>query len=174
MLRRTLIGAAVTLALAVTHALAQTKSEGRSKPPAKAKKARPESARLQVYVQGDSAFDPGASELKAEGKSQLDKMLKTAKDGSKRDPRPLTITSVVISGHTDKLEADMPAMLAEHKDIEAALKRLHDAATAEKNAAGIQFAEHLAAHAQEEEEFTYPTALLIGKYVQLKAAQGAR
>ena len=33
-------------------------------------------------------------------------MLKTAKDGSKRDPRPLTITSVVISGHTDKLEAD--------------------------------------------------------------------
>ena len=75
---------------------------------------------------------------------------------------------------TDKLDADMPAMLAEHKDIEAALKKLHDAATAEKNAAGIEFAEHLAAHAQEEEEFTYPTALLIGKYVKLKAAQSAR
>jgi hypothetical protein len=75
---------------------------------------------------------------------------------------------------TDKLDADMPTMLAEHKDIEAALKKLRDAATAEKNAAGIQFAEHLAAHAQEEEEFTYPTALLIGKYVKLKAAQGAR
>jgi hypothetical protein len=26
----------------------------------------------------------------------------------------------------------------------------------------VQFAKHLAAHAQEEEEFTYPTALLIG------------
>jgi hypothetical protein len=69
---------------------------------------------------------------------------------------------------------DMPTMLAEHKDIEAALKQLRDAATAETNAAGIQFAEHLAAHAQEEEEFTYPTALLIGRCVKLKAAQGAR
>ncbi len=75
---------------------------------------------------------------------------------------------------TDKLDADMPAMLAEHKAIESALKELHDAATAEKKAAGIQFAEHLAAHAQEEEELTYPTALLIGRYVKLKAAQGAR
>jgi len=75
---------------------------------------------------------------------------------------------------TDKLDADMPAMLAEHKDIEAALKKLHDAATAENNAAGIHFAEHLAAHAQEEEEFTYPTALLIGKYVKLRAKQSTR
>jgi hypothetical protein len=79
-----------------------------------------------------------------------------------------------ITKLTDKLDADLPTRLAEHKDIEAALKMLHGAATAEKNAAGIQFAEHLAAHAQEEEEFTYPTALLIGKYVKLKAAQGAR
>lgn len=75
---------------------------------------------------------------------------------------------------TDRLEAGMPAMLAEHKDIAAALKKLHDAATAEHNAAGIHFAEHLAAHARKEEELTYPTALLIGKYVKLRAAQGAR
>lgn len=75
---------------------------------------------------------------------------------------------------TDKLDSDMPAMLAEHKDIEAALKKLHDAATAENNAAGIHFADHLAAHAQEEEEFTYPTALLIGKYVKLRAIQNTR
>lgn len=75
---------------------------------------------------------------------------------------------------TDKLDADMPTMLAEHKDIEAALKKLHDAATAENNAGGIHFAEHLAAHAQEEEEFAYPTALLIGKFVRLRAARSAR
>lgn len=75
---------------------------------------------------------------------------------------------------TDTLEAGMPTMLAEHEDIAAALKKLHDAATAEHNAAGIHFAEHLAAHAREEEEFTYPTALLIGKYVKLRAAQSAR
>jgi len=29
----------------------------------------------------------------------------------------------------------------------------------------VQFAEHLAAHAQTEEQVTYPTALLIGVYV---------
>ena len=74
---------------------------------------------------------------------------------------------------TDRLEAEMPVMLAEHKDIAAALKTLRDAATADHEAAGIRFAEHLAAHAQEE-EFTYPTALLIGRYVKLRAAQSAR
>ena len=31
---------------------------------------------------------------------------------------------------TDKLDADMPAMLAEHKDIEAELKKLMTSATA--------------------------------------------
>jgi hypothetical protein len=68
----------------------------------------------------------------------------------------------------------MSTMLAEHKAIEAALKKLQDAATAEKNVAGMKFAEHLAAHAQEEEEFAYPTALLIGKFVRLRAARSAR
>ena len=75
---------------------------------------------------------------------------------------------------TDKLEAEMPTMLSEHKNIEAALKQLKDAATAEKKPAGVQFAEHLAAHAQTEEEITYPTALLIGLYVKSKATQCAR
>jgi hypothetical protein len=38
----------------------------------------------------------------------------------------------------------------------------------------VQFAEHLAAQAQTEEEITYPTALLIGLYVKGKATQCAR
>jgi hypothetical protein len=75
---------------------------------------------------------------------------------------------------TDKLEAEMPTMLSEHKDIAAALKKLKDAARAEKKSAGVEFAEHLAAHAQTEEEITYPTALLIGLYVKSKARQCAR
>ncbi len=75
---------------------------------------------------------------------------------------------------TDRLEAEMPAMLAEHENITAALKKLHDAATSEHNDTGIHFAEHLTAHAHEEEEFTYPAALLIGKYVKLRAAQNVR
>jgi len=75
---------------------------------------------------------------------------------------------------TDKLEAEMPTMLSEHKEIAAALKNLKDAATAENKPAGVQFAEHLAAHAQTEEEITYPTALLIGRYVKSKATECAR
>lgn len=75
---------------------------------------------------------------------------------------------------TDKLQADMPAMLAEHKDIQAALSELKKAATSEKKAEGVQFADGLAAHAQTEEQVTYPAALLIGLYVKGKAAQCPR
>jgi hypothetical protein len=75
---------------------------------------------------------------------------------------------------TDKLAADMPAMLSEHREIVAALKALVEAAAAESNAAGVQFANMLTAHAEMEEQVTYPTALLIGRYVKGKVAQGAR
>jgi hypothetical protein len=74
---------------------------------------------------------------------------------------------------TDKLEAEMATMLSEHKDIVTALQKLTDAATAENKPAGVQFAEHLNAHAQTEEEITYPTALLIGLYVRVKATKCA-
>jgi hypothetical protein len=72
---------------------------------------------------------------------------------------------------TDKLEAEMPTMHSEHEEIAAALKVLHDAATAENNPAGVQFAEELTAHAHEEEEVLYPASLLIGRYVKLRLAQ---
>jgi hypothetical protein len=72
---------------------------------------------------------------------------------------------------TDKLEAEMPTMLAEHKVIVAALEKLRAAATAENKPAGVQFADHLTAHAQAEEEITYPTALLIRRYVREKAVK---
>jgi hemerythrin HHE cation binding domain-containing protein len=72
---------------------------------------------------------------------------------------------------TDRLKAEMPTMLSEHKDLVAALQKLKDAATAENNLAGVQFAEDLTAHAQTEEEITYPTALLVGLYVKSRAIQ---
>jgi hypothetical protein len=61
---------------------------------------------------------------------------------------------------TDELEAEMPTMLSEHKDIAASLRKLSDAAKAEGKPQGMQFAEMLTAHALGEEEITYPTALL--------------
>ncbi len=75
---------------------------------------------------------------------------------------------------TDKLQAEMPTMLSEHKDIAMALAKLKSAATSENNQAGMEFAEHLAAHAQTEEHIMYPTALLIGLYVKSRAAQCPR
>lgn len=113
MIRRTLIGAAVALALAVTPSFAQDKAKpaGESKQAAKAKpKGKPQSAQMQLYVQGDSAFDVGSSELKAEGRAQIDKMLKTGREGTKRDPRPFTIGSVILTGHADRLEPNPDAL----------------------------------------------------------------
>lgn len=71
---------------------------------------------------------------------------------------------------TDKLEAELPAMLSEHQQIVAALKALVDAAKAEAKPDYVHFAEKLMAHARMEEEVSYPTALLIGRYVRLALA----
>ncbi len=75
---------------------------------------------------------------------------------------------------TDKLKADFPQMLAEHKAIVAALAGLQAAGEAEKNPAAVAFAVKLKAHALNEEEVLYPAALLVGEYVKLRKEQGPR
>ena len=67
---------------------------------------------------------------------------------------------------TDRLAQDLDAMLAEHKSIVAALAVLADAATREGKPDYVAFADKLRLHAQAEEQVTYPTALLIGRYVK--------
>lgn len=69
---------------------------------------------------------------------------------------------------TDKLEAELPEMLAEHKAIVAALGDLVAAAKAENKPEVAQFAEKLILHAQTEEQVSYPTALLVGRYLKAK------
>jgi hemerythrin HHE cation binding domain-containing protein len=69
---------------------------------------------------------------------------------------------------TDKLEGELPRMLAEHKDIVAALEKLIEAAVAEKKPEQARFAEKLVPHARTEEQVSYPTAILIGHYLKLK------
>jgi len=66
---------------------------------------------------------------------------------------------------TDKLETELPIMLAEHKEIVVALKDLIEAAETENKPVYARFAEKLMAHARAEEEVSYPTALLIGRYL---------
>jgi hypothetical protein len=71
---------------------------------------------------------------------------------------------------TDKLETELPTMLSEHKEIVAALRTLIDAAKAEDRPEYVHFAEKLMAHARTEEEVSYPTALLIGRYLKASLA----
>lgn len=71
---------------------------------------------------------------------------------------------------TDKLEAELPHMLAEHKAIVAALTKLVEAAKAEHRQEVVAFAERLMLHAQAEEQVSYPATLLIGRYVKSKLA----
>ncbi len=54
---------------------------------------------------------------------------------------------------TDKLKADLPTMLEEHKAIVAALKKLIAASKKEKKLKYVRFAEKLMLHARTEEEY---------------------
>jgi hypothetical protein len=69
---------------------------------------------------------------------------------------------------TDKLKADLPHMLREHKDIVAALANLSAAAKESKRPKYVRFAEKLTLHARNEEEVLYPAAILVGKYIRLR------
>lgn len=66
----------------------------------------------------------------------------------------------------DRLRAEMPAMLREHQDIAIALGALRKAGQADGNAEAAEFADHLSAHAAEEEQVLYPGALLVGAYLR--------
>lgn len=67
-----------------------------------------------------------------------------------------------------QLKAQLPQMLHEHRIIVGALMRLREAARAEHQPAGMRFADHLIAHAQSEEQVLYPSAVLVGEYLQLQ------
>jgi hemerythrin superfamily protein len=69
---------------------------------------------------------------------------------------------------TERLEAELPAMLAEHKAIVGALTQLQQAAVRAKRDDIVQFAQALIQHARTEEEVMYPAALLVGRYLRAR------
>jgi hypothetical protein len=72
---------------------------------------------------------------------------------------------------TDSLKPELRTMLAEHKEIVAALAKLVDAAKAESKPDIVHFAEKLMLHAQTEEQVLYPAAILVGEIVRSKLAK---
>ena len=59
--------------------------------------------RFQAQAQGDSAFDPGAAVLKSQGTSEFDRL---TEEIAKRN---VHVGSIIVIGHTDKLEAEQSA-----------------------------------------------------------------
>lgn len=66
------------------------------------KPEKPQFAPFQqaAYVQGNTAFDPGSAVLKDGGKAELDQL------AALLQKRAVQVGAVIISGHTDRLEAD--------------------------------------------------------------------
>jgi OOP family OmpA-OmpF porin len=65
------------------------------------KPAKPEFAVFQEarYVQGNAAFDPGSAVLKDEGKKEIDSFVALLQK------RAVQTGAIIITGHTDRLEA---------------------------------------------------------------------
>lgn len=81
---------------------------------------------------------------------------------------PITPQMREVLTMTNRLKADLPQMLAEHKTIVAALEVLKAAAQNEGQTQYARFAEKLVLHAKTEEEVLYPAAILIGKFLERK------
>ena len=69
---------------------------------------------------------------------------------------------------SDRLKAELPQMLKEHKEVGAALDALAAAAKKAKKPEQRRFSERLALHAQNEEEVLYPAAILVGEFLKQK------
>jgi hemerythrin-like domain-containing protein len=70
---------------------------------------------------------------------------------------------------TEALEAELPKMMEEHGAIKTATAELRAAAAAAGRDDLVRFADHLAAHAGQEEQILYPAAILVGRYVKATA-----
>lgn len=86
------------------------------KPPAQpgAKPGR-DNVMLNAMAQGDGAWDQNGAALKTGGQAELDKIVSLIQNGIKKDPRPVNIGSVIITGHADRLEAENNASLDEQR-----------------------------------------------------------
>lgn len=69
---------------------------------------------------------------------------------------------------TEKLKAELPQMLSEHKEIVAALENFRAVAKKKGKKRYVRFADALMLHAQMEEEVSYPASILVGEFVKMK------
>lgn len=70
-----------------------------------------------------------------------------------------------LATRTERLRAELPAMLEEHETIAAALEEMRQAAERAGQPEQGQLAAKVVAHARSEETILYPAALLVGRHI---------
>ncbi|MCA3072200.1 MAG: OmpA family protein [Rhodocyclaceae bacterium] len=87
------------------------------KPVEGAKPGKPgrQNVTMSVQIQGSSAWDVGSAALKAEGRAELDSMLKEIASGAGKDTRPTEVEVVIVTGHNDRLEERKTPGLSEQR-----------------------------------------------------------
>jgi len=85
----------------------------------------------------------------------------------------VTADMAAVLPMTRRLNAELPTMLAEHRQIVDALEALRGAARAAGLLEHERFAEALVLHAQTEELVLYPAAILIGEHVERSLNEAA-
>lgn len=86
------------------------------KPPAKpGAKPGSDNVLLKAMAQGDTAWDQNGAVLKAAGQAEFDKIVNLIQKGIPKDPRPVNVGSVIITGHADRFEAENNAGLDEQR-----------------------------------------------------------
>jgi OOP family OmpA-OmpF porin len=76
-----------------------------------------ENVMLRALVQGDEAWDHGSAVLKDGGKAELDRLVKTIGSGAGKDTRSTNVGSIIITGHTDRYEAEGRSNLDEQRAV---------------------------------------------------------
>lgn len=79
------------------------------------------------------------------------------------------LDTVEVAKLSQKLEKEMPLILAEHKAVVKALEEFAEAGKQTNKPEVEYFINRLKIHAKYEEEVFYPAAMLAGKYLMLKA-----
>ncbi len=69
---------------------------------------------------------------------------------------------------TDQVERELPQLVAEHRALYEAVKRLTDAANRERKPQYLDLSDRIWVHMRMEEEVLYPSVVLVGRYLKLR------
>jgi hypothetical protein len=81
------------------------------------------------------------------------------------DGRPIPDRARILDLAT-RLQAELPAMIEEHRSIGEAVEAMVAAAEAADRPDIAELGEEILHHARSEEEITYPAAVLVGRYLR--------